>query len=442
MNAIPHLQTHNAAAAGIAACVQLAELMEMHQAFCPNPLLDKRTQPAMPRYLLEHFQRAPHPYDPTHAPDGYIPLCVAENRLVWDLQQPKLQGPRSVPAEALAYADMTGTPAFREALARFLARWVLGRSVAPEHLAVLAGAGSVLEILFYALGDPGDGVLVPTPSYAGFWMDLELRDGLHLVPVPTHREEDFRLTPEALDRALQAAPMPIRALLYTSPNNPVGTVASAAELEAVLAWAEARSIHVVMDEVYALSVFGHQPFVSAAHLRPNLGDFVHIIWAFSKDMAASGLRCGVLVSENEAVLQAVNGLAYWSACSGDTLHLLGDWITDEPWLEAYIPEMRRRLGASAAMVVDRLREAGIPTAGGEAGFFVLVDLSKHLETPTFEAEEQLWWRLLEAGINLTPGHAIRSPRPGLFRLCFASVDPSILSVALDRLVAVVRGPAR
>ena len=72
----------------------------------------------------------------------------------------------------------------------------------------------------------------------------------------------------------------------------------------------------VFDEVYALSVFGERAFTSGASLRQSMGERVHVVWAFSKDFGASGLRCGVLVSENEAVLAAVDSLAYWACCSG------------------------------------------------------------------------------------------------------------------------------
>ena len=218
---------------------------------------------AVPEYLQEHFRRSADP--------GYIPLCVAENRLVWDLIEAKATAAREVPSGAFAYDAMIGTRDFRARLARFMGRTFLGREFAPEQVAVLAGAGSVLEILFYALGDPGDAVLVPTPSYAGFWMDLGVRDGLEIVPVCRSVEDGFRLTPALLDRALAAADRPVRALLVTSPDNPLGTVYSAAELEEVLDWAEGAGIHVVFDEIYALSVFGERPFTSVASLRPGLG---------------------------------------------------------------------------------------------------------------------------------------------------------------------------
>jgi aspartate/methionine/tyrosine aminotransferase len=306
--------------------------------------------PPAPEYLREHFARAGEPFEAATRPDGYIPLCIAENRLVWDLLAPKMAACRDVPPRALGYDIMSGALEFRQRLARFAGRAFLGREFRPEQIAVLAGAGSVLEGLFHALGDPGDGVLVPTPSYAGFWPDLETRDELTIVPVPTASVDDFRLTTAALDRALAAASRPVRALLFTSPDNPLGRVYRADEVEEVLRWGEAAGIHVVVDEIYALSVFGPRPFVSCASLRLSLGDRIHVVWAFSKDFAASGLRCGVLVSENEAVLAAADALAEWACCSGDTQFLLGEMITDDVWSTSTLPACGRvsapRIGRS------------------------------------------------------------------------------------------------
>lgn len=171
----------------------------------------------------------------------------------------------------LGYDSMVGALDFRRRLARFLGSAFLGREFPPEQLAVLAGAGSVLEILFHNLADPGDGVLVPTPSYAGFWADLETRCELSIVPVPTLSRDGFRLTPRLLDRAVAAAGRPFKALLFTSPNNPLGTVYPRQEIEEIVRWARQARIHVVFDEVYALSVFGDATFTSVAEVMPELG---------------------------------------------------------------------------------------------------------------------------------------------------------------------------
>lgn len=407
----------------------------------PSTLLSARARALLqrsplPAYLHEHFVRSAAGVDA--AGRRYVPLCVAENRLVADLLQPKLDAPRRVPARALAYDAMIGAYGFRQQLAAAMERLFLGRRFAPEQIAVLAGAGSVLELLFYALGDPGDGVLVPTPSYAGFWGDLETRDALTIVPVPTSDTDGFRLSAERLDRAVASAGRPVRALLFTSPNNPVGTVYTPAEIAEVLDWAERAGVHVVLDEIYALSVHGARPFTSGARVVPRLGPTRHIVWAFSKDFAASGLRCGVLVSENEAVLAAVDSLAYWASTSGDTQHLLGTLLEDEAWLAGYLSTTRARLAAAYRATTDALTAAEIPFVPAEAGFFCLVDLRRSLGAPTWAQEDALWRRMLaRTNVNLTPGSACRAPEPGLFRLCFAAVATEQVVEAVARIGAML-----
>jgi aspartate/methionine/tyrosine aminotransferase len=383
----------------------------------------------MPEYLREHFARS--------STADYVPLCVAENKLVSDVLLSKMSKCRNVPASVLGYDRMRGSDAFRSALAEFMARKILGRRVSPEQIVVLAGAGTVLEALFYVIADPGDAVLVPTPSYAGFWLDLETRDELRVIAVNTASEDGFRLTPERLEAALASAPRQVKALLFTSPDNPMGRVYSGEEVRQVMEWAAAAGVHLVMDEIYALSVYGEREFVSAASQGP-LGDRVHIVWAFSKDFAASGLRAGVLVSENAEVLRAVEELGYWGCCSGDTQWLLGQMIADEEWVDAFVRTNRERLGEAKRCVTRALDELGVPYLEPEAGFFLLLDLRRFLHASTFEAEHALFRRLLdEANVNLTPGAACRVAEPGFMRLCFAAVPTAVAVRAIERIGRVL-----
>ncbi len=394
--------------------------------------------PTTPQYFRVHSERAAAPYDAGSRPAGYIPLCVAENALVFDLLRAKMDGCRNVTAPWLGYQSMTGAPEFKERLARFMSRKILGREIQPEHVAALAGAGSVLEILFHALADRGDSVLVPTPSYAGFWGDLETRDEISIAPVHTTSAEGFRLTPARLEQALRESRRRVRALLFTSPNNPLGTVYRPDELEAILGFAEGAGIHVVFDEIYALSVFGKTPFTSVATLRPSLGDFVHIVWAFSKDFAASGLRCGTLVSENRDVMAAVDALAYWAAVSGDTQFMLGEMISDDAWVDTYATVMPERLADAYGAITSSLDAASVPYIPSEAGFFFILDLRRYLKAPTWEAEDVLWRRILdEANVNLTPGSACRIGEPGFMRLCFAAVPKETSAVGVSRMARVL-----
>lgn len=400
---------------------------------------DLLARPPTPPYLREHFARRGDPWHPERNPGGYVAMCVAENKLLADLLLPKMAECRDVPPEVLGYDDMVGSLPFRRRLARFMGRSFLGRTFDPDQIAVLAGAGSVLEALFYAIGDPGDGVLVPTPSYAGFWADLTTRNALTIVPAHCAGDRSFRVTTSVLDEALARAGCPVKALLFTSPSNPLGRVYGREEILEVAAWAGSRGLHVVFDEIYALSAFGPAAFVSAADVLPSLGESVHLVWAFSKDFGASGLRCGVLVSENQRLLEAVNGLAYWACCSGDTQHLLGRMIEDDTWADSFVRESRDRVREAHRRVAAALEEQGIPVLPADAGIFVLCDLRSFMTEPSWEAEDVLWWHILEeANVNLTPGSACHVGEPGFMRLCYAAEPTDAVIAGIRRVGALLR----
>ncbi len=396
--------------------------------------------PPFPEYLQEHFDRLDGIFDSVTNAEGYIPLSVAENKLPGLRLLERMAEVSQIPARVLGYDSMIGSMPFRHQLANFLGRTVFGRKIEPKQLAVLAGAGSILEILFHNLCDPGDGVLVPTPSYAGFWADLETRDKTCIVPVATHSHDGFQLTPNLLDQAIAEAGRPVKALLFTNPNNPLGTVSSPAEIEAIIDWGAKTGVHLVFDEVYALSVYGDRSFTSCAQIRPELGESIHAIWAFSKDFGASGLRCGVLLSGNERLLQAMDSLGYWACVSGHTQYLLGEVISDDRWVDCYIADMQAGLDSAYREVTAALDGADLSYIPAAAGFFLLCDLRRFLAEPTWEAERALWRRLLEEGnVNLTPGESCHNAEPGFLRLCFASCPTDVVVAGVRRLASVLSG---
>ncbi len=392
----------------------------------------------VPEYIAEHFTRIAGAWHPTDNPDGYLGLCIAENNIVWDLLEAAVRKSRDVPARAFSYDDLAGCLPFREQLARFLGTRLAGRELDPEEIIVLAGAGSVLETVFYSLADPGESILVPTPSYAGFWMDLETRDALHIVPVHTQSGDGFRLTIESLEHAVVSAPSPVRALLLTNPDNPRGSVLPPEHVASIIDWAVERGLHVVIDELYAFSVFDPDSFQSVLRTRSRLGEKVHWVWAFSKDFAASGLRCGVLVSESEQLRTAVRGLSYWSCCSGDTQYLLGELVGDEHWVSRYLRVMPERLRDSHDAATRELEHRGISYIPAEAGFFLLLDFREQLPEQTSQAADALWRRFLEQfNVNLTPGAACRILEPGFMRLCHAALPKEAAAVAIDRIASAL-----
>lgn len=390
----------------------------------------------IPQYVVENKQRLADA-DPND-PDRYIGLSVAQNLLMWDVLDAKLNEIRAVQPASVAYDDMTGSVRFREALAAFTSAHVWKRQVAPDNIIALAGLGSVLESLFYVIGNPGDGVLIPTPSYAGYWPDIEVRDELTVVPVQTLAADNYRLTPELLEKAYQESSVPVTSLLLTNPDNPTGQLMSADDLRSAIEWARGHDLHIVVNGIYSLSVRGGEELVSVASVVDSIGTDIHELWSFSKDFAMSGVRCGVLTSNNEDVLNAIREIAYWSAVSGDTQHLLAEMLTDATWSAKFVQVMREHLAASYEATTLALDNAGIPYLNAIAGLFVVVDMRQFLDEATWEAEDRLWYKMLnEANVNITPGSACRMPEPGFFRICFASEPPEVVTQAITRISRIL-----
>ncbi len=250
----------------------------------------------------------------------------------------------------------------------------------------------------------------------------------------------FGLTPELLDRAVAGAGRPIKALLFTSPDNPLGRVASRDEISMVLEWADDRDLHVVFDEIYALSVFGESTFTSCSELLQV---------ARRADSHRLGLLQG-LRRFGSALRRARQRESCRSTppstrsptgrvAPDHTQHVLGDMISDEAWVDSYIDSMREVLRGAYSRLSAALDAGRIRHRPAEAGVFVLLDLRSHLAAPTWEAEHTLWIRDPRSGrVNLTPGAACHVGEPGFFRLCYAGHPTDTVEIARPSDRQVVR----
>ncbi|MEN8040001.1 MAG: aminotransferase class I/II-fold pyridoxal phosphate-dependent enzyme [Actinomycetota bacterium] len=398
-----------------------------HQLLADSPI---------PEYIREHLVRSGDaaPDDP----DRYVCLSIAQNLLMWDVLDEHLNDIREVQPASIAYDDQLGSLVLRQQIAEFGSSHIWNRTVSADNVAVLAGAGAVLELLFYVLADAGDGILVPTPSYAFYWTDIETRKDLTVIPVHTSSQDGFRLTPDLLEEAATSAEVPIKALLLTNPDNPTGRLMPSEDLAACIEWARSRGIHTVVNGVYSLTTRETRRLTPVSSVVDDMGSDIHEIWAFSKDFAMSGLRAGVLVTQNKDALAAIAEIAHWSVVSGDTQHLLTRMLSDRDWVGRYLAEMRKRLTTSYVVTTAALDAAGIPYLNGDAGLFVLADIRPFMTAATWEEEHRIWRRILDkANVNVTPGSACHIVEPGFVRICFATEPPDVVASAISRIADVL-----
>lgn len=377
-----------------------------------------------------HRTMATDPWSPDN-PDGYIDLAVAENRLLFDLLEPRLTGPRTVTADDTHYQSVAGSPGFLTELARFLSGQ-RGVEVPSDQLMLFGGSSPALDAVSYAVCDPGDGIVVPSPYFPGLDHTLGGRAGARMIAAPTDPADGFRLTAEVVEKAIVTADGPVRAVALLSPHNPLGHVYDLATLTEVAEVVRAHGLDLISDEVYAGSVFDGE-FVSAAALEVLPQDRVHVVWGFSKDFGMSGLRVGVLSSGNPQVLEAAGYLARMSTASSDTQALLRAMLADGTFLERFETERRQRLADAYAMTIAALEEQGIAYAEAAAGLYVWINLGAE----GFDTEQAQWQRIFDtAKVNIVPGAAFHSPEPGWFRLCFSS-DARAVRTGIERIGAAI-----
>lgn len=172
-------------------------------------------------------------------------------------------------------------------------------------------------------------------------------------------------------------------------------------------------------------------------LNNDLRSDVHVVWAASKDFGSSGLRYGVLYSQNELMMEALASPSMFSCVSGPIQYLVSELLTDDVFVDNFLDESRRRLVYNYSICTRKLDEMVLPFIPAEAGMFVYVDFSSLLPEKTFEWEEKLSELMFQARLVLAPGESQHDTTPGMFRICYAWVSPEILEIAMERMSRLV-----
>jgi aspartate/methionine/tyrosine aminotransferase len=172
-------------------------------------------------------------------------------------------------------------------------------------------------------------------------------------------------------------------------------------------------------------------------LDNKLDNDVHMVWAASKDFGCSGLRYGVLYTQNEVLLMALQSASTFSCVSGPIQYLISELLTDDIFVNNFLDESRDRLLHSYTICTRKLDEMVLPFIPAEAGMFIYVDFSSLLPSKTFEWEQKLSDLMYQVRVVLTPGESQHDVTPGMFRICYAWVSTDALEVAMERLSRLV-----
>ncbi|ETV98059.1 hypothetical protein H310_09349 [Aphanomyces invadans] len=320
-------------------------------------------------------------------PKGVIPLTAADpdfacsDRVVDFLQ-------REVATRVFPYAPAMGLSEFRQAIASHFSRH---RAVSPDQVLAVNSAASALSVVMNYLLGPNDAILIPDP------VDF-------LIPLTAQKTKArvvrFPVTRAGLDLAvLEAHYHPsIKFLAICNPHNPLGFVYSANDLHALAAWATARDVTIISDEVWSDTVADKPSFHSMLTFYPK----TWTVYGLSKGFALAGFRVGAVLAPSADAAHAladhggffstVEGVSSMSqmAAVGALRHGLG-------WNQAFATHCQ----AATALVAEALNRTGCFECVVPQGTFLV--WAKMTAALPMSSEEVVQRLRDDAQVSVVPG---------------------------------------
>jgi aspartate/methionine/tyrosine aminotransferase len=311
------------------------------------------------------------------------------------------------------YTHSLGRIELREALAEhYQNRYQV--NVDPEQIIVSSGTSPLMLLLFAALCNQGDEVILTDPGYACYPNFIRFVGGVPRF-LRTRPAEGFQPQPEDVIKLITDK---TRALLINSPANPAGSVLSRAELQKLAA----LKVPLVADEIYhGLTYEGEE------HSVLEFTEEAFVLGGFSKAYAMTGWRLGYLIAPKSAVraLQTFHQNVVISANSFVQLAGVAALREGAP----YVAEMRAEYDRRRRHLIPRLEEIGLKVHTHPVGaFYVLAD-ARHISRDSLALARDI----LEAtGVAVTPGIDFGEGAEGFLRFSYANSMEN-LDKAVDRL---------
>lgn len=308
------------------------------------------------------------------------------------------------------YTESLGALELREAIAEhYRSRYGVGLD--PGRIIVTQGTSPAMLLLFGALLDPGDEVIMPDPCYPAYPNYVTFLGGVART-LRVRAEDGFRYDLADVRAALTAR---TRAIMLTSPSNPTGAVLTGDDLAAIARIAEEHDVFVASDEIYhGLTFCGEERSIL------EFTDRAFVLNGFSKAYAMTGWRLGYLIAPPEFVRPAEKIQQNFFLAANTFVQHAGAVALrcaqeDVARMRCVYDERRRYL-------VPALRELGLGIASEPCGaFYVFADASAW-HPDSLELARRL---LDEAGVAVAPGIDFGPGGEGFLRISYAT--------SLDRL---------
>lgn len=413
---------------------------------------------AQPDPSFRIFEILTNLWSPADNPDGFVNLGVAENSLMRDVLSRHIHSHFALPNAAFTYGD--GGKTVKAAIAHFLTRQLAPvEPIQPAHVTHTNGCSSAVELLAWALGNPGDAFVLGRPYYGTFVADVTARFGTQLALVSFDDVDPLSMAAVAkyedkIEEA-QAKGQRVAGLILAHPHNPLGRCYPRPVLVELMKVCQRYGVHLISDEIYALSTFdntvdasGGEPvpfesvlsIESAGIIDPAL---VHVVWGMSKDFGANGLRVGSVISQhNPSLHAALVPVSIYASTSSLSEHVTANVLTDDAFVDEYIAQNRAKLARNYEYITSWAKSHEIEYVPGvSAAFFLWVNLGKAYQDThpghAGDLDQVVMDALLNRKVFLASGVAFGSEKPGWFRIVF-SLPQDYLEEGLRRVIDAVQ----
>ncbi len=324
------------------------------------------------------------------------------------------------------YTAVEGVVSLREAICEKLENFNK-LSYKPSQVIVSTGGKQCIYNMLMATINPGDEVIIPTPYWVSY-PDMVLLAGGEPVIVTTTPESRFKLTPEALEKAITPK---TKLLFINSPSNPTGIAYTKDELSALgdvlLRYPD---VYVATDDMYEHTLWEGQNFNNILMASPNLYERTMVLSGVSKAYSMTGWRIGYASGPNH-VIKAMKKIQSQSTSNPCSIAQAAAEAAIRGPLD-FVKEMVAEFKKRHDFVVESLNAMnGVTCAKGDGTFYAFPNFEGVLEQHGLMSDVELAEKLIEdAGVALVPGSAFGAP--GHLRLSYATSMDN-LEKAIERL---------
>ncbi|MBP1047471.1 pyridoxal phosphate-dependent aminotransferase [Enterococcus sp. BWM-S5] len=336
--------------------------------------------------------------------------------------------------KASYYTPSAGIPELRQAVVEMIRR-EYGLDYEAKNVIVTDGAKYSLYLLFQAMLDIGDEVIIPVPYWVSYGEQVKLAEGTPIF-ISCLQENDFKVTVDQLEEVRTER---TRLMILNSPSNPTGMIYTEDELRAIGNWAVQHDIMIVSDDIYGQLVYNGNTFTPLASVSEDIRRQTIIINGVSKSYAMTGWRIGYTIAD-EQLINAMNNIASHSTSNPTAVSqyaaveaLNGNQETVEEMRIAFEERLNTIYPKAAAL-------PGFKLTKPQGAFYLFPDISETLTLCGYNNVTDWVDDLLEeAYVALVTGEGFGSENH--IRISYAS-DLAVLEQAIERIAGFIEKKIR